>query len=235
VRLIYSDESGVGDVRVEPITVVAAIMINADTQWKLIEAEVMAILDLLPPHKRGDEFKGSRLFGQLSKGNNELILRRFLSLIPQFDIPVSVGAVHREGWRRHCGETNNSVAIDRIQDIAFLLSAVTAEHVMSDICSNEMALWIADETRKKTGIKEVLQLFQRRQLLPNNERTQLNHIVDTAYFGDSKESRALQLADACAYFVKQHHMSNQSAERFFQIIAPHVKGGENGPLFAREN
>ncbi|HEY1851919.1 MAG TPA: hypothetical protein VGG60_12905, partial [Candidatus Binataceae bacterium] len=54
VRVVYSDESGTGSIEEEPITVVAAIVINLDTQWEGVEAD----LDRVAPDEN-HEFKGA--------------------------------------------------------------------------------------------------------------------------------------------------------------------------------
>ena len=90
VRLIYSDEAGVGDEAIEPITVVAAIVVEGDHQAFVIEKEIQAIREDLVPQeiRQFFEFKGNRLFSRLDSGNNEEILRRFLGLIDKYQIPI---------------------------------------------------------------------------------------------------------------------------------------------------
>ena len=52
VRYIYVDEAGTS--AHEPITIVVGIIIHADRHWKLAEAEVRKVLDLVPQSFRRD-------------------------------------------------------------------------------------------------------------------------------------------------------------------------------------
>ena len=42
------------------------------------------------------------------------------------------------------------------------------------------------------------------------------------YFGDSKFSLGIQLADLCAFFIAKHLEKNTAAEGFYQMIADKI-------------
>jgi hypothetical protein len=49
LRVVYSDESGTGDNKKQPITVVTAIVLNMDSQWAPIERDLSEVkLDHIP-------------------------------------------------------------------------------------------------------------------------------------------------------------------------------------------
>jgi hypothetical protein len=82
-------------------------------------------------------------------------------------------------------------------------------------------------------MKASLRQYQQTAISIDEPTTQFKHILDTVYFGNSHESIGLQLADACNFFIKRHHMGDTSAERFFQMIYPFMPERDRGPLYAR--
>jgi hypothetical protein len=77
MQVVYSNESGTGDNKKQPITVVTAILLNMDSQWAPVERELSAIKAHIMPlrllhrsnnHPRfsailvDSELKGDRLF-----------------------------------------------------------------------------------------------------------------------------------------------------------------------------
>ena len=49
------------------------------------------------------------------------------------------------------------------------------------------------------------------------------YLFDDIYFGDSKGSLGLQLADICMFFIHRHLLGKADAEGFYKIIEPHLK------------
>jgi hypothetical protein len=47
LRVVYSDESGTGDLK-QPITVVSALLLNIDSQWEPLERNLLAIKAEIP-------------------------------------------------------------------------------------------------------------------------------------------------------------------------------------------
>lgn len=238
VRIIYSDEAGTNEEREAPVVVVAAVMIDGDNQWPLIEVAVRNILErYLPENKRNNfEFKAARLYGQLSKGNNAAILCSFLQVIETFQLPIPWGAVNRAGMRSDFEAKGLHCSIETMQNLAFVGAAVHAETIMDAFWPNERAIWIADETRAKYPMKASLRQYQQAAILDEEPTTQFNHILDSVYFGHSRESIGLQMADACNFFIKRHHMGDSSAERFFEMIKAAMPERDRAPVYSdREN
>jgi uncharacterized protein DUF3800 len=236
MRLVYSDEAGIGDVKIEPIVVVAAIAIHGDDQSGPIEKEIQGIMDDLVPKKSHDtfEFRASRLFSHLSKGNNEQILRRFLAIIPNHLLPISTGAANRVLMKENAAKYSLPWHEHYPQNMAFLLCAMGIEELFRQQFPEERALWIADETRAKLRLQASLRTYQRESILSKSSRSRFDHIIDTIYFGDSKQSRFIQLADVCNFFVKRHAMKDRSAERFYDLIKSRILGGETAILEGKQ-
>lgn len=229
MRIIYSDEAGVGDEIIEPITVVAATIVQADQQWGRIETDIKNIISDLVLERDRDtfEFKASKLFAQLSKGNNEQILRRFLSIFNDHKLPIAVGAIDRLSLKESMKKESQKNLTQSVgQTTAFLICAAFVEQTFMSYFPSEKGLWIADETRSKMPMKASLRRYQKFTAMIDVPATHFDHIIDTVYFGDSRESRGIQLADACNFFVKKHLMKSLPAERFYEIIKGRIVGGE---------
>ena len=69
LRVVYSDESGMGNIDKEPITVVTAIVVNLDRDWDLIEQELRVLRQHAPPAAiEGDHIlKGRRIYSLLRR------------------------------------------------------------------------------------------------------------------------------------------------------------------------
>jgi len=218
MRLIYSDEAGVGDATHEPFTVVAAVVIHPDEQWGGVNSAINSIVDGLVSEQSRPafEFKAARLFKRRDKGNNAEILHRFLSIIPEHGLAVAAGIVERAWVYGRSGSED----IGLLQDTAFVLCATCVETLFKRSIPDEKGLWIADRTRYEKLMKTSLRANQERAVDLTIPLMHLEHIVDTIYFGNSHESRMLQLADACNAIVKQHFMGTPAAEEFYRIIEP---------------
>lgn len=117
MRVVYSDESGVGDKEREPITVITALMVNMDRIWVSAEKELRHIRDETPAillHE-GRELKGKNLYSAVRKvdrlkreGKDDPdlrtlekaidILRRLLAVPINYRIPIFYAAVDRAGY-----------------------------------------------------------------------------------------------------------------------------------------
>ncbi|MGA8836841.1 MAG: DUF3800 domain-containing protein [Candidatus Sulfotelmatobacter sp.] len=55
------------------------------------------------------------------------------------------------------------------------------------------------------------------------------HFHDDMYFGDSRYSMGIQLADLCAYFIARHLDGDAAIEKFYKKIEPHIVFSEQHP------
>jgi len=88
-----------GSMEKEPLTVVAALMLNLDSQWGPVERDLKA----LEP-KKIYEFKGTRLFRDLRNGRLKEEANRLLcgvlSLPVKHKLPIFYAAIDRLGFQR---------------------------------------------------------------------------------------------------------------------------------------
>jgi uncharacterized protein DUF3800 len=237
VRIVYFDEAGTSDARTEPFLVVVAVIIR-DKHWLAIERAAHDIVNRLVPEKMRQEFEfhACDLFAGNTKGfqrnarDKEIrfeILKSFLTIVRDFKLPIIYTVhdkerlpirdwqemtVHRELGRQLCAGYVESwlVKKTRGRDVAMLISDVVH----------------SDNKREEKLIKRYL-LRNRKWPMFATMGPVLEHVVDTIHFADSRESIGLQIADACAFFIKRHYMneSHADAEPLYQIIA--------GNIFAR--
>src|SRR5713101_7220460 len=114
VRVVFSDESGVGSKKKEPITVVTAVVVNMDRQWEPISKGLYAVLSYArTKHKglldEGRSLKGKHLYSAIRRNIEPAkdILRAVLRLVidPGVDPGplVFYGAVDRTGFDNYRG------------------------------------------------------------------------------------------------------------------------------------
>ncbi len=233
MRIVYSDESGLGQIDSEPITVITALMIDMDSVWIAAEKELRKIRDETPTvllHE-GRELKGKTLYGAVRKVKRLIaagrdqhdpevktldksvgLLYRILAVPINYSMPIFYGAVDRAGYVpyqvSHTGPaTAHDVAFDnclgRLNNVANVF-----------LKPEELILWIHDHRGRKEEEKDTkLSLIWTRYIVqmgwdPATLRRASGSIpvrlADLIYFGDSHDSLALQLADVCCSTVTLH-------------------------------
>src|SRR6266446_8260285 len=73
VRVVYSDESGVGSERDEPLTVIAGLMLNMDSQWHPVLESIEDVLaNCVGEEKIATyEIRGRNLYHKIKIGDDE--------------------------------------------------------------------------------------------------------------------------------------------------------------------
>lgn len=246
VKVVYSDESGVG-AKDELLTVVTAILVNMDEQWHLIEPTFSKIRNGLPDNllEGGRAVKGRILYGALRKNIPESPLARdalasILALPANLKIPIYYGAVEREGFAKFHSRVRTADHEQRMTeyDVAFEQCLACVDNTVSALLPGERLLWIADRSDKqrepstKTTL-EMYRMLRQKHRLSRRVAAQQNDaplipdhaicIADTIYFGNSKESVALQLADVCCSTITSHLLATwyrhkPIANEFYEII-----------------
>lgn len=229
MRLIYFDETGIGSEREEAITVVAAVIVHGDKQMPLINAEAKRIRDNLPVEKRSNfEFKANAMFSHFRKFKDESsyskMMTDFLTMMRNFEVPIHYCAVNRAKLEQQIKKADEipirgwtSAVFTFIACLAFV--AVWLEEQAPE----EGGLCIADHSVSRKEMEAVVSYLREMGLI--QKTVPWNNIVDTIYFGDSKNSIGIQMADYANFFIRMHLAGDKQAEPFYQIIAPLL--GEN--------
>ena len=94
-----------------------------------------------------------------------------------------------------------------------------------------VVILIVDECDNK--IKATLQKSFRnirpRRKPPDHLKPPTVHFHDDMYFGDSRYSVGIQLADLCSYFIARHLNGDQETENFYQMIKPYIVFSQTHP------
>jgi hypothetical protein len=254
VRVVYSDESGVGNIKKEPVTVVTAIVLNVDDQWDSVAEALFRILSDTPPELqyRG-QLKGSLLYQATRKGISgaSTALTQILSIPTRERIGLIYAAVDRQGCLTtlHLPKEESPAREYNIAFAECLKRVDTAARIFAPL---ERLLWVAHRSDSKrepstthhhfmhrvlTGIRvtdEGVRLFPGASgIAPSGVRSS---IVDTIYFGNTENSMALQLADVCCSTITLHLLErfynwSPIVAPFYELIRPQVLIGEERPMY----
>lgn len=113
-----------------------------------------------------------------------------------------------------------------------LALAETSCKVLAAGLMERLVLLIVDDCDKR--IKESLQRSFRsmrpaRRYPPIPFPSTLFHFHDDMYFGDSRFSIGIQLADLCSYLVGRHLEGDKESEEFYKTVEPHICYSEIQP------
>ena len=232
--LAYLDDSGLRS-KESGWQVISAVLIPADSFLALEFISATTIEDLMPEDKRDkfEEFHASELY----QGHNSFdgidqelrfkAIENILSSLGKRDFKVAYGAVNlRKLEKSHFGSANP-------QDVAFRR------------CVLGVGEWIGnrvrDEVEQNRDGKENATMFimdrgdkQNTATLQNSFRSlrsrfrlsggpsSLPFVHDDMYFGDSKFSIGIQIADLCSYFIAGHLAGDLQKEHFYKLIEPQI-------------
>src|ERR1700691_2245056 len=154
MRVAFSDESGVGSKKKEPITVVTAVVLDMDRQWEPFSNGLHAIITAARKKhmnllEKGRVLKGRILYSAIRKGirGADEILRATLELAVEEKILVFYGAVDRIEFENYRGllkiteRDKNMTPFDKAFEACFSVVDRTVRTV-----TNEQILWIADRS-----------------------------------------------------------------------------------------
>lgn len=224
MRLVYLDEAGTGSEWDEPLTVVAAVIINGDTQWLAIEKHLDEIVQSLVPEEHReifefhakDLFHGTKRYREWGKAKRWEILDAFLDTFGLFEIPICAGVVLRSDAPKNVRPNNDDSRIDISTKEwphahAFLGCMFSANRWFQEHAPNEVGICIADDidTQMSRLLNAISRHFRR--------RGDFKHLIDAVSFQNSFLSIGVQLADVCNFLIKRHCSGNDS-ERFFKKI-----------------
>jgi hypothetical protein len=253
VRLVFFDEAGSStDDQQEPVLTVAAIVVHGDLQTLPIEKDARSIIDTLVPEQfrphfefhAKDLFSGSEKFRGWPKDGptgRYAALGAFMNLIPKHNLPVLSGSINKPGFWKSGG---GKIWLDKSERekkhvphaVGFMFCIFEVETWFLENAPYERGLCIADETKARAVLKNDLRHFRDGIEFTAEEgerRTlQLDHLIDTIYFGNSHESIMLQLADCCAFFIKRTAMGRPDAEPFFRIIRTQSTPSDPRPMWS---
>jgi hypothetical protein len=155
VKVVYSDESGTGgDLKKEPITVVAAMLLNIDSQWipvrDAVEGALRKVYGLSDSQMSRYAIKGKNLYHKIERGDSKAmeLVARLMAIPKQKRVPIWYGAVDRDGYyyqmeNLHLRDFNYKDAIPPFR-IAFEQCINRVDGIMRSMFPDEQVLWIHD-------------------------------------------------------------------------------------------
>lgn len=168
-------------------------------------------------------------------------IRYLLGMLTKMDLTVVYGAVDMDALRKDIYGSADPVDVCFRQCFAgieswadaLVQSRVRAElgndaanydmnkmtPILLDGMIKSLVILIVDECDGKT--KNTLQQSFR-NLRPRSQPSLSSCFHDDIYFGDSRYSIGIQLADLCSYFIARHLQGDVEIEGFYQMIEPRI-------------
>jgi hypothetical protein len=227
VRFVYLDEAGTSVQ--EPVTIVAGIIIHADSQWK---PAAQYLEDLrtryVPPDQRdGFIFHAKELFSggkQMDRAGWPAatrweILEQLLRAPRLLNVSVALSYCKKdpradaENW-----DLKNELVLRHL--IAFLECIKGANSVIKNQFPGEIAALVAEDN---TAMRQKLRALPRLLKATNTPAyiigsTPFDAVVDTVHFAAKSEAPLLQIADACAFVVRRYLAGQSHGLHYLQVL-----------------
>ena len=239
--LSYVDDSGTSGCNLDdkkvPFQVVGGPIIHEDLYGSL-ETRLAVAVESLVPEEQWDSFEfhacdlfnGAPPFESIEKDKRHSLISTALEWIRKLNIPVLYGAIDK-------GKLKTQIfSSAKPMDIAFRLYLQTLDEWfeatyeekyaknVSDTKEWPRGLLISDDSRKE--VRNDMQRALRENLSKPKAGQNPNglgmHVFDDVYFGDSKNSTGLQLADICVYVIARHLGNKPEAQGFYDIISEQI-------------
>lgn len=247
VRFVYMDETGTN--KTDTHTVVVGLVVHADSQLIPIETAVDEVIsDYIPEGDREDFFaRGSDIYGgngyfkgksdegqEYPFGRRLQMLCDLASLVSEYGLTVLQGHIAMTPLRDDADYQELSpmdAATARVM-LAHSGCVLSVEAIMRAWYPDEVAQLVVEDSgemhrhiknmnvlMRSSRAKEFLGLAEEASfdLLP------LRKIVNNVHFSGKRDSRALQLADVCAYLVRGNYMSSPRTALAYEAIKSAVR------------
>jgi hypothetical protein len=231
-------------------------VVMADRIFTMAEFVIGVIRDDLIPVEKLDEFEefhacelygGYGVFQGIDQEKRFEAIRQLLGVLGGYRTTVVYGAVNLDELHnkvyasadpldicfRLCVDNIQGWMYDRIwkQAKAKNNSAeITGGKLLMGGYLEELIILIVDDCEPK--IKNIL-LKSFRTLRPRKPEKKpsgpLFHFHDDMYFGDSRYSLGIQLADLCSYFIARHLEGDTEIEGFYKMIEPYIEHSKIEP------
>jgi hypothetical protein len=89
----------------------------------------------------------------------------------------------------------------------------------------ELGLMICDDTQNKShksAMQNAFHMLRSRMRSMASSRGKLAHLHDDMYFGDSKWSLGIQMADMCSFLIMRHLDGDSDTAEYYNMLAPRI-------------
>lgn len=224
----YGDDSGTD--RSSPFQIFAAVMMRAEYSFSYLEAQhALAIEQFIPEERRErfhefhaqELFRGTGVFEDIKEDKRHGMLRELLIALAMAECDVFYGAVRKQDLHNTvCGSASPL-------DVAFRLCLRSIESWMQETAAGDLCILISDDMgdrAEKAQLKRSFRAMRTKHKLM--EFGALAHFHDDIYFGDSKESVGIQLADTCAFFIGRQLRGEPDPKGFYSEFDGRIRRSE---------
>lgn len=232
MHLAYLDDSGTHDKKSVKFQVMTGVIVEG-WEFRDIELAVGMMVERLLPEERWEEveefhayelFGGYGVFEGISREKRLGVVEAFLQILVAHKITIVYGAVDTIKLADKVYGSANPI------DICFRLCVSgielwAAQHIRMPATSDPdvllqdaqpMVLVVADDfTEKpiKESIRKSFRLLRAKVRPPDYDSGKTWHLHDDLYFGNSKDSIGIQLADLCGHIVRRYVLAQPEMER----------------------
>lgn len=233
LKYAYMDEAGISEH--EPVSVVLAVIVDADAQWRLAETEIIEAVKTIPREvlESGFLFSAKVAIGGKYRRywpdeDRIAFLRRMMSLPRKLKLPLCVGFQRRgQGYDASVLRTPPGFADLRHWEMdhlsAFMHCVFEIENFMN-ACTppNELCTVKAEQHRLNHFMDKLLRVLQR-TALPGVQVPIIHRIPEKVEWLDKDGSPLLWLADACAFAFRSFlsESSGPHTAEFIELVVGH--------------
>jgi len=243
-RFIYADESGISSK--EAVSVVAAVIVNADKEYEPVENYVKELITEYVPkeHREGFVFRGSDLFHGTGRtlfdrrtfplSRSKEALKKIVEIPRHFKLPVAWGFISKKHAFSRVRQLKPREQAAVYHAFTYAFCALSAERFMREHTDREAATFVAElNTDTQQAVKNMCRLL--RGKLVNELGGQMTYemlsslrpkylpirqIKDEVFFTEKDGAFLMQIADACALVLRYYIESKPNCEEFYEAIAP---------------
>jgi hypothetical protein len=164
-------------------------------------------------------FGGYGVFEGVEQSKRLEVAKQIMLFVKQYHVPIIFGAVSKLLLRDKVYASADPI------DICFRICAQGGEQYVGDSSPEEFAILIADDFDReiKARLRKSFRDMRLQVRPPTWTPGELRHIHDDLYFGSSKESIGIQLADMCSYVIGKHLEDDPFVEGFYDMIKEEIK------------
>ncbi|HEY4839234.1 MAG TPA: DUF3800 domain-containing protein [Candidatus Acidoferrales bacterium] len=237
--LAYLDDSGTGN-KTSPFQMMTAVII-ADLQFTILEILMSAAVEAIIPWEKMDSFEefhafdlywGKGIFEGMEQEKRFTVIKALLTVISKYSVPIVYGAVDKAKLAEQFYGSADPVDCCFRSCMSGIDQWLRQQPTMNDNAYVlQLGLLIVDDYQDgklKNQLRNSFRRF-RKQLRPPTARFMSNEfekgpwqLHDAMYFGNSKDSIGLQLADLCGYFIARHLQGFAPSEGFYDLIKDQI-------------
>jgi hypothetical protein len=239
VHLAYLDDSGSDGPN--PIAVFGGVVIE-DTIFHELEMRLGLVVErLIPDVDNFEEFHATQLFGgfgvfqNVDENRRHAAILLLLDTLQSYKLPYIYSAVDKKALSNSIFRSASPI------DVAFTMCALSIEDWVyerrPEEGKNPLCLLITDDTSDK-ALKEALKKSfraMRKRLHQSDVEMKYNRlwcVHDDMFFGDSKDSVGIQIADVCNYFMMRK-LRGEDDGIFFDMLKPHAVCAKPEPDYSQ--